>query len=89
MERSTELRKFTRTWWSELNYRSNWLIFGIIGAVLLAMIPVLGWMLAVGVICAVLWKTFGFREILTEGDCPACTKTLSIDPKQDVIACPV
>lgn len=89
MGQSTELRKINRSWWGELMFRANWLVFGIIGAVLLAMIPVLGWFMAFGVICVVLWKTFGFREVLIEGDCPACTKALNIDPKTDVIACPV
>lgn len=89
MERSTELRKVKRGWWGEIMYRSNWLFFGIIGAVLLAMIPVIGWIMAVGVVGAVLWKVFGFREVLVEGECPACTKALGIDPKQDVINCPV
>ncbi|WP_431092601.1 hypothetical protein [Pseudomonas brassicacearum] len=89
MERYTELRKVKRTWWRELNHRINWILFGTIGAVLLAFIPVLGWFLAFGVMVIVLWKTFGFRETLTHGNCPACTKALHIDPKQDVIACPI
>jgi hypothetical protein len=67
MERSTELRKVKRTWWGELNHRINWILFGTIGAVLLAFIPVLGWFLAFGVMVVVLWKTFGFRETLTHG----------------------
>ncbi|MDZ4325506.1 MAG: hypothetical protein U1A73_10925 [Pseudomonas sp.] len=89
MERSTELREVKRSVWGELNYRLNWIIFGTIGAIFLACIPVLGWLLAVGVILAVMWKTFGFRETQLVGTCPACTKALPIDPKTDVLACPV
>lgn len=89
MERSTELRKVKRSIWGELNYRLNWIIFGTIGAILLAFIPVLGWLLAIGVMGAVLFKTFGFRETQLVGNCPACTKALPVDPKNDVFACPV
>lgn len=89
MENSTELRKVKRGWWRELMHRSDWLIFGTIGVVVLAFIPVVGWLMAVGLAGVVLWKAFGLRDTLVEGNCPACTKTLSIDVKQDVIACPV
>lgn len=89
MEKTTELRKFKRVWWRELSHRSDWLIFGTIGAVLLAFIPIVGWLMAAALVLVVLWKTFGFRDTLVEGNCPACTKALKIDPKQDVIACPL
>ena len=89
MERSTELMAVKRSIWGELNYRLNWIVFGTIGAVLLAFIPVIGWLMALGVIAMVLWKTFGFRETQLIGSCPACTKSLPIDPKTDVFACPV
>lgn len=89
MERSTELRKVKRSLWGEFNYRLNWIIFGTIGAILLCFIPVLGWLLALGLVLAILYKTFGFRETFLVGNCPACTKTLPVDPKTDVFACPV
>jgi hypothetical protein len=89
MERSTELRAVKRSVWGELNYRLNWIIFGTIGAVLLALIPVIGWFMGAGVIIAVLWKTFGFRETQLIGSCPACTKSLPVHPEADVFACPV
>ena len=89
MERSTELMEVYRSVRGELIYRLNWIIFGTIGAVLMAMIPVIGWLMAVGLVGMVLWKTFGFRETQLIGSCPACTKSLPIDPKTDVLACPV
>ncbi|WP_095049229.1 hypothetical protein [Pseudomonas sp. Irchel s3h9] len=89
MERSTALRKVKRSLWGEFNYRLNWIIFGTIGAILLCFIPVLGWLLALGLVLAILYKTFGFRETFLQGNCPACTKTLPVDPKADVFACPV
>ncbi|MCU7250334.1 hypothetical protein [Pseudomonas koreensis] len=67
----------------------NWIIFGTIGAILLCFIPVLGWFLALGMVFAILYKTFGFRDTFLVGSCPACTKTLPVDPKTDVFACPV
>ncbi|KJK05380.1 hypothetical protein UB47_21980 [Pseudomonas sp. 5] len=70
-------------------HRSDWLIFGIIGAVLVAFIPEVGLLLSGVLVVIVLWKVFGFRDTLVEGNCPACTKALNIDPKQDVIACPI
>ncbi len=73
----------------ELNYRLNRIIFCTIGAILLCFIPVLGCLLALGAAVAILWKTFGFRKTFLEGNCPACTKTLPVDPKIDVFACPV
>ena len=89
MERSTALRKVKRGICAELGYRMNWIFFGIVGAILLAFIPIVGWFLAVGVILATLWKTFGFRETQVVGSCPACTKSMVIEPKSDVFACPV
>lgn len=89
MERSTELRRVKRSIWKELNYRLNWIIFGILGAVLLMFIPIIGWCLSIGIVIAMLWKVFGFRESELAGTCPACTKQLSVEPKGDVFACPV
>lgn len=89
MERTTELRKVKRGIWAELGYRMNWIFFGIIGAILLAFIPIVGWFLAVSLIFAMLWKAFGFRETQVVGSCPMCTKSMVIEPKTDVFACPV
>lgn len=89
MEHSTKLRKEKRTLWRELDYRSNWVIFGTIAAVLFGMIPVIGWFIALCIVLVMLRKIFGTRETLVSGNCPACTKSLKIDIKQDVIACPV
>lgn len=90
MGAETALRKVRRNWLGEVMYRLNWLVFGGIAAVLLALIPVIGWLLSIGIVGAILWSVFGFREVMTEGDCPACTKKLNIDPKKhDVISCPV
>lgn len=89
MGAETALRKVRRGWWGEVMYRLNWLFIGGLIAVLLAFIPVVGWLLSLGLVGAILWRVFGFREVLTEGDCPACTKRLGIDPKKhDVISCP-
>lgn len=89
MGRVSELREVRRSIWGEFNYRLNWIVFGTFGAFLLAMIPVLGWFLALGLVLLLLWKVFGFRETQLIGDCPVCTKTLQINPETDVMACPV
>lgn len=89
MERVSELRVVKRSIWGEFSYRLNWIVFGTIGAILLAMIPVLGWILAIGVVLALLWKVFGFRETQLVGDCPVCTNPLQVEPKTKVLACPV
>lgn len=85
---STELRKVKRSWSSEFWFRTNWLFFGTLAAVLLAFIPIIGWAAAAGIVVVMLWKAFGPREALYEGECPACTKVMDIDPKQDdVLPC--
>jgi predicted RNA-binding Zn-ribbon protein involved in translation (DUF1610 family) len=89
MEKATELLRVKRSIWTELNYRLNWIIFGTLGAVLLMFIPVVGWFLSIGIIVAMLWKVFGFRESELVGTCPACTKQLSVESGRDVFACPV
>lgn len=87
---STALRAVRRGWWGETVYRLNWLFFGGLAALALAFIPVIGWIASVGIVGAVLWKVCGFREVLTEGDCPSCTGGLRIDlKKDDVISCPI
>lgn len=87
---TTVLRKVRRGWLGEALYRLNWMFFGGVAAVALAFIPIIGWVASVGVVGAILWKVCGFREVLTEGDCPACTGGLHIDPKKDdVISCPI
>lgn len=89
MGNSTELRRFKPTWGSEFWRRLNWLVLGTFGAVALCFIPVIGWVAGVGIAGLMLWNVFGPRKVLVEGDCPACTKCLAIDPKQDdVFACP-
>ena len=89
MANSTELRRYKPGWWSEINRRSNWLLFGTVIAVGLCFIPIIGWAMGVGIFGLMLWKTFGPRPLMVEGDCPACTKCLPIDPKRDdVFACP-
>lgn len=89
MGNSTELRRFRPSWGSEFWRRLNWLFFGIMGVVALCFIPLIGWACGVGVLVVVLWKAFGPRPVLVEGSCPACTKSLAIDPKHDdVFACP-
>lgn len=88
MERSTELRTVRRSIWGEIGYRMNWIVFGLIACILLAFIPVIGWIMAAGIFVAVLWKTFGFRETQVAGSCPVCTKSFVIEPKTDVFACP-
>lgn len=71
-------------------YRLDWLFWGGLAAVAVAFVPLIGWFMSVGIVGLILWKVFGFREVVTEGDCPACSKRLRIDPKKDdVIACPV
>lgn len=86
---ATALRKVKRGWWGETMYRLNWLVFGGLLAVLLALIPIIGWAMGAGLAVVVLWKAFGFREVQTVGDCPACTGALRIDPKKDdVFSCP-
>ncbi|MDG9855669.1 Mpv17/PMP22 family protein [Pseudomonas aeruginosa] len=87
---ATALRKVKRSWWGEVMYRLDWLFWGGVAAVAVAFIPLIGWFMSVGIVGLILWKVFGFREVVTEGDCPVCTKGLRIDPKKDdVIACPV
>lgn len=87
---ATALKQVRRGWWGEVMYRLNWLFFGGLAAVLLAFIPVIGWIMALGIVGAILWKVCGYREVQTLGECPACTGALRIDPKKDdVIACPV
>lgn len=89
MERVSEIRLIKRSIWGELNYRSNWLVFGLIACILLAFIPVVGWFIAFGIFLAMLWKIFGFREKQWVGDCPVCTQELLIEPKAEEIDCPV
>ena len=90
MEYSTELRRIKLSWWREAWRRSDWLFWGVLGVVALCFVPVVGWLLAPGVLLFVLWKTFGPREVTFAGTCPGCTKSLTIDPKiHDVVACPV
>lgn len=90
MGRSTELRQVKRSLGKELLYRANWLFFGTLVCGLLAMIPILGWFAAAGLFLLVLWRTFGPRELLIEGDCPACTNWMPIDPKRaGVVPCKV
>ncbi|MFT2186374.1 Mpv17/PMP22 family protein [Pseudomonas putida] len=89
MSTATALSKVKRGWWGEVMYRANWLFFGGLAAIVLAFIPVIGWIMSVGIVGAMLWKVFGFREEQTVGSCPACTVGLRIDPKKDdVISCP-
>lgn len=90
MSASTPLMRGHRTLGREIMYRANWFFLGGLLLALIACIPVIGWLLAIGGAFTVLWKTFGFREIQTVGECPACTKGLSINPKKDdVISCGV
>jgi hypothetical protein len=49
MERATEIITKQRTTWGEIGYRFNWFFWGIILIILLAMIPVVGWLLGFGV----------------------------------------
>lgn len=89
MSKSTELRRFKPSWSSEFWRRLNWLFFGTVAVGALCFIPVIGWACAVGLFGLMLWKALGPRPVLVEGDCPACTKPLAIDPKHDdVFACP-
>ena len=89
MSNSTELRRYKPSWWSEINRRSSWLIFGTAIAVALCFIPILGWAMGLGIFILMLWNTFGPRPVIVEGDCPACTKSLVVDPKKDdVFSCP-
>lgn len=89
MERVSEIRLIKRTAWDEFGYRSNWLILGVAACILLAFIPIIGWIMAFGVSLTVLWKTFGFSEKRLVGDCPFCTCEMSIEPKIEEIDCPV
>lgn len=89
MERVSEIRLVKRSIWGELSYRSNWVFFGLIACILLAFIPIVGWLLAAGIFLATMWKTFGFREKQWVGDCPICTQQLLIKPKDEGIDCPV
>lgn len=89
MGNSTELRRYRRGWGGEIWRRLEWLFFGTMGVVALCFIPVIGWACALGLLGLMLWKALGPRPVLIEGSCPACTKTLDIDPKHDdVFACP-
>lgn len=89
MGNSTELRRYKPGLWSEINRRSNWLLFGTLGAVGLCFIPIIGWAMGLGIFVAMLWKTFGPRPLVVEGDCPVCTQRLPVDPKKDnVFSCP-
>lgn len=89
MSATSALKNVHRSLWGEAMYRLNWLMFGGIAAVCLAFVPIIGWAMAVGVLGALLWKVLGFREVLTVGACPACTKELHVNPKKpDVISCP-
>lgn len=89
MGNSTELRRYKLGWGSEFWRRMNWLFFGTLVTVALCFIPFIGWAAGAGLFVVMLWKAFGPRPVLVEGDCPACTKCLPIDPKHDdVFACP-
>lgn len=89
MGNTTELRRVKPGWMADVWRRLNWLCLGTLAAVLLCLIPLLGWAMGLGVFAVTLWNVFGPRPVLVEGDCPACTKLLAIEPKHDdVIACP-
>lgn len=90
MEGITDLRRVKLGWMAEVWRRLNWLVLGTLAAGLLCLIPLLGWALGLGVFAMTLWNVCGSRPVLVEGNCPACTKALAIEPKRDdVIACPV
>lgn len=88
MDQVSKVRNVKRSAQREIAYRVFRFVFGAIITILMWMIPVIGWLLAIGSGVLTLWKTFGFRETKLVGDCPACTKTLEILAKEDVIVCP-
>lgn len=90
MGATTQLRRVRRGWWAEISYRANWVFFGTIGAIVAAFIPVIGWLLCIGLVLAIIGNLFKFPDVFIQGDCPACTKLLQVDPKkQDMLTCPI
>lgn len=86
---TTQLRRVKRGWWDEITYRANWVFFGTIGAIVVAFIPLIGWLLCIGLVFAIIGNLFKFPDVFIQGDCPACSKLLQVNPKkQDVISCP-
>ncbi|MCX2542063.1 hypothetical protein [Pseudomonas sp. COW5] len=88
MEKSTELREVKRSIKEEIPHRIIWFVVSVAVIALLALIPVIGWILALVMVFAVFTKIFGFRESFLVGNCPTCTKLLPV-PDTDVFACPV
>ena len=89
MSNSTELHRYKRSWASDIWRRLEWLFLGGIGVVALCFIPVVGWVAGLALLGVMLCKVFGPRPLHVEGSCPACTKSLAINPKHDdVFACP-
>lgn len=71
----TELR-YQRTIAGEFSHRINWIVLGIFGIVMLCFIPVIGWLLAIGLFLTMLGRIFGKRDKIVIGPCPVCDTTI-------------